>query len=487
MQDPVSTIEEALLDPSLKDKVDLVLSKTDDGFYRVASADGSINFARQDSGDGSTEYSVVEQLGLNPLSDQATDTVLSMDEEKRMHASGASPASYPNAFESVAQFFDSPDASDVFVCRHPGFDPEGYSGQHGSLALVQSRALLIASGAGTHHGSRGTGTERTVDIAPTIASLLGLEADSRGKFLAKQDGRVLNHLLNGATASHVVVLLLDGCNSNLLWDVVAAGEAPALAGLIDQGSILRQGMTASLPTATLANHTAAITGLHPGRSGILHHTWLKRDTGQVPELLSFEEMFWASDHLAPGVETIFEVIERQRPGSFSTATFEYCDRGASLSSFAMVRGGTTEGLPELSEVRHVDHVGWTASAEYEFLSRVDHLSMVKKQTLQAWQQVDGNPLPTLSWCSFAVTDGAGHASGPHGELARQAIIDTDGRVGEIIAAVDRAGALDHTAFLVISDHGMEQTDNAVVGDWHGALTQTGIGYRDIGEGLIYID
>lgn len=485
MQDPVSSIEEALLDPSLKDKVDLVLSKAGDGSYRVASANGSISFDRRESRDGSTEYSVVEESGLNPLADQTTDPVLSLDEEKRIQASGASPVSYPNAFESVAQFFDSPDASDVFVCRHPGFDPEGYSGQHGSLALVQSRALLIASGAGTQHGSQGTGTERTVDIAPTIASLLGLEPDSSGKFLAKQDGRVLDHLITGATVPHVVVLLLDGCNSNLLWDVVAAGEAPAIAGLIDQGSMLRRGMTASLPTATLANHTAAITGLHPGHSGILHHTWLKRDTGQVPELLSFEEMFWASDHLAPGVETIFEVIGRQRPGSFTTATFEYCDRGASISSFAMVRGGTTEGLPELSEVRHVDHVGWTASAEYEFLSRVDHLSMV--QTLEAWQQTDGNPLPTLSWCSFAVTDGAGHASGPHGELARQAIIDTDGRVGEIIAAVDRAGALDDTAFLVISDHGMEQTDNEVVGDWHGALAQTGVGYRDIGEGLIYID
>ena len=37
-------------------------------------------------------------------------------------------------------------------------------------------------------------------------------------------------------AEHVVVLLLDGCNANLLHDAIDAGEAPHIAGLVARGT-----------------------------------------------------------------------------------------------------------------------------------------------------------------------------------------------------------------------------------------------------------
>lgn len=483
----VATMEAALLDVELEDKVDMVISRTVDGAYRVARRDGSVVFERSitDGPAGDTAgYRVVSTTGRNPLLEQGGGHLLSLDQERDAADVRADPPSYPNAFESISQMFDSPDAPDLFVGRTPAFDPAGHIGQHGSLSLVQSRALLIGSGAGIRSGATATGYERTVDIAPTIARILGLDPSEDGSYLYGQDGVVMDHLLDGARAKHVVVLLLDGCNTNLLAEVVAAGDAPNIDRLCGYGTFLPQGMVASLPTATLANHTAEITGRHPGHSGVLHHTWMKRDTGQIPDLLSFEEMFWSSDYLSAGTETIFEVIGRQRGGSHTVATFEYCDRGASMSSFGLVRGGDTSGLPDISEVTHADPMGWTASAEYGFLSQVDHLSLA--HTLDAWRRVDGNPLPTLTWSSFAVTDGAGHTSGPHGDLARLAIVDTDKRVGEILVEVERSGALDETAFLVISDHGMEQADPDTTGDWNGQLIDTGLSYTDVGEGLIYL-
>lgn len=487
--DDVRTIEEALVGDDLRDKVDMVLSMGPDGTYRAANTAGSVSFVRADAGTTqesrpSTNFQLTEVQGTNPLEDQSRDRLLSLDDERDSFRSGVAVDSYPNAFESIAQFFDSPDAPDLFVARTPAYDPTGHLGQHGSLAVLQSRALLALSGAGTRAGAESNGRERTVDIAPTIASLLGLQRKARGDFLEGQDGVEMGHLLDGRTVDHVVVLLIDGCNTNLLRSVISQGDAPCLAALVGAGTLLRTGMVASLPTATLANHTAQITGRHPGHSGILHHTWRKSRSGAVPDLLSFEEMFWSSAHLAPGVETIFEVIESQRPDAFTTATFEYCDRGASMSTFAIVRDGASASLPELAEVRHADPMGWTASAEYGFLSQVDHLGM--QQTIDAWEQSEGNALPTLTWCNFSLVDGAGHTSGPHGELARMAIVDTDARIGEITAAVERSGAFDQTAFMVISDHGMQQVDRGITGDWHGQLAQTGIVYRDIGEGLIYL-
>jgi predicted AlkP superfamily pyrophosphatase or phosphodiesterase len=334
-----------------------------------------------------------------------------------------------------------------------------------------------------------------VDVAPTIATLLQLDPHPRGRgptgarredaLLARQDGDPITDVLDGTRAEHVVVFLLDGCNANLLHEVMAAGEAPHLAALAARGTDYVHGAYASLPTATLANHTTAVTGAHPGHSGVLHNTWIDRRDGSVPDLLAFDQMFWAMRHLSPDVETLFQAVARSRPGAFSSASFEFCDTGATWSSFADVRDGVGGDLPPIEDVTHLDGGSAAASDAYRFMSRVDHLSV--QHTLDAWSGTGGAPLPTLSWCGLAVTDEAGHESGPHGELARAAVRDSDARVGEVLAMIERAAAIDRTAVVVIADHGMEQADPSVDRDWAADLTASGVGCRDVGGGLIYLD
>jgi arylsulfatase A-like enzyme len=67
------------------------------------------------------------------------------------------------------------------------------------------------------------------------------------------------------------------------------------------------------------------------------------------------------------------------------------------------------------------------------------------------------------------------------------VADTDARIGEILAAVEAAGAWDDTAFLVVADHGMEETNPEVQGDWDAALAAAGIDIRDEGAGFIYLE
>ena len=80
-----------------------------------------------------------------------------------------------------------------------------------------------------------------------------------------------------------------------------------------------------------------------------------------------------------------------------------------------------------------------------------------------------------------------HAGGPRSDIAEAAIADTDGRIGEILAAIERAGALDDTAFVLVADHGMEETDPGVKGDWDAALAAAGVAFRDEGHGFVYLD
>ncbi len=80
-----------------------------------------------------------------------------------------------------------------------------------------------------------------------------------------------------------------------------------------------------------------------------------------------------------------------------------------------------------------------------------------------------------------------YAGGPRSEVAEAAVADTDARIGEILSAIERAGAFESTAFVLVADHGMEETDPQVRGDWDAALAAAGVDFRDEGHGFIYLD
>jgi phosphonoacetate hydrolase len=56
----------------------------------------------------------------------------------------------------------------------------------------------------------------------------------------------------------------------------------------------------------------------------------------------------------------------------------------------------------------------------------------------------------------------------------------------VLAAVERRGVLDDTAFVLVADHGMQQTDPTVTGDWDVRLRAAGIPFRDEGYGFLYL-
>lgn len=492
-QDGVDRLEAALVDPALDGLVDVVVSRRGEDSYRAAAADGSVTFRRSARG-GRWEHEVVEVAGRDPLADGATDRFVGHDAERAARFPDGSANSYPHAHESVAQFFDGDHAPDLVATHTPRHFLDGHHGQHGSLGVVQARAPFIAAGAGVRSLGVVDRSTRVVDVAPTVAALLGVDPHPDGvgptgerrddALLRRQDGDPVAGVLDGTVADHVVVFLLDGCNANLLHDVVDAGEAPHLAALIGRGTSYRHGAMASLPTATLANHTTAVTGAHPGHSGILHNTWMDRRDGSAPDLLAMDQMFWGMRHLSPDVETLYRAVARARPGATTSATFEFCDTGATFSTFGLLRDDPSTPLPDWSDVRHVDGDAADASATYRFMSTVDHVSTA--HTVECWDGTRELPLPALSWVGLAVTDEAGHESGPHGSLARAAVRDSDARIGEVLAAVERAGALERTAVLVIADHGMEQADPDVDGSWADALAATGVAHVDVGHGFLYL-
>jgi len=495
----VAEAARALTDESMTDYVDMVIGSPRPDRFHVSSVGGAVEFRRilapGEDGVDRYRYEVDHVEGDDPIAADDPTRFVGLDAElAHLHPTRDTNA-YPHAHDQIAQFFDSPHAPDLVVQHTAGHRYGTNAGEHGSLGVVQARAPFIASGAGVSALGRLERSARMIDVAPTVMRLLGgaphpasigpTGAPRHDGLLARQDGDALSDVVEHGGARHVVVFLLDGCNANVLYDAIATGGAPTIATLAATGTTMGHGLLASLPTATLANHTTASTGAHPGHSGVVHNMWHDRARGATPDLLAMDQMFDAMIHLSPTVETLHQAVHRNRPDALTAALFEFCDTGADVSSFAEFRRGHPPALPDASRLADASAEFVEAFGAYSFMSSVDELAT--RQAVELWQR--GDRRPDLTFLSLALTDEAGHEGGPHSPMARAAIADSDHRIERVVGAVDAAGASADTAFLVIADHGMEVSDPASAEPWSDVMSRVaGVGdtLRDVASGWLYV-
>src|SRR4051812_11299528 len=196
-----------LLDSQLDPIVDMVLLSRD-GVYEAKSHDGAVTFRR--TGPGPDGYEVVSTRGSDPLGDQSTDRFSPLGAELSGLHPHRSENAYPYAFDTIAQLFDHPAAPDLCVIHsasHNWEDQGGHLGEHGSLGVVQARAPFVLAGKGVRHDGLVPKAARLVDVAPTIARLLGCAPHADGTYVSGQDGEARDDVLDGERPRHVVGFL----------------------------------------------------------------------------------------------------------------------------------------------------------------------------------------------------------------------------------------------------------------------------------------
>jgi hypothetical protein len=500
-REAVDRAEAALVDPGVDHIVDMVLRRVGDDTYEVASSTGRSRFHRVADGTG-WRFEVDEVVGIDPVAEQAADRFTPLAAERDHPQPGRGVNAYPFAHEQLSQLFDAaaaPDLVAIHTAAHNWADQGGHLGEHGSIGVVQARAPFILAGPGV--AQRGLVPEacRLVDVAPTVLALLGAEpvgglaangSHRDDALLARQDGDVQTGMLDESSGrpDHVVGFLLDGANANVLYDLIGRGEAPNLARLLAMGTGYAHGAMSSLPTVTLANHTSILTGAHPGHHGILHNAWWDRATGR--QVITNSPATWvtAMDPLDPGVETLYAAVKRAFPGSLAVSINEPCDAGADYSIFGLVRSGEPlDRPPPAEELPHSTQRFVRPVKEYRWSSLIDHAAV--EQFAGLWSGTYRGrswPVPRFTWVNFSLTDAAFHEGGPYSEIAEASVRDTDARVGDVLRAVEAAGVFDRTAFFVVADHGMEESDPSCTGNWADALDDSGVPYRDEGYSFIYV-
>jgi hypothetical protein len=483
--------------------VELVIRSLGPDRYEARAADGRVAFSREAEGAG-WRFTVDEVDGRNPLDDQATDRFAPLESERSNQFPTRTENSYPFAFDTVAQLFDHaspPDLCVIHSSAHNWADQGGHLGEHGSLDVVQARAPFIIGGAGVRRLGMIDRTCQLVDVAPTVLALLnaepqpGIGRNGRPRddcYLRRQDGDALEDLIDGGQDAprHVIGFLFDGCNPNVLYDMAARGEAPNVARIMAMGSTFAHGAMASLPTVTLANHTGILTGCFPGHHGILHNAWYDRESRS--QIITNSNETWATSmhFLDKGVDTIHSAVKRALPGSVSVSINEPADAHADYSTFDLLRRGVAMNRPPgADELPFATERFVRPVKEYRWSSRTDHTGVDQFNGIWggSFHGVDYREPPTFTWCNFTLTDAAFHEGGPHSEIAYASVHDTDARLGQVLDAVERRGAWDTTAFFIVADHGMEESNPEVTGDWGPVLERAGVDFRDEAYGFLYLE
>jgi phosphonoacetate hydrolase len=444
--------------------------------------------------------------GLDPIASEDPMAFLPYDRE----CAGPGPSTswenaYPYAASRILSLFADPTRSpDVAVMHTPGhFFPEqgGHVGEHGSLDVIQSRAPLLLSGRGVAKRGLVNAHARLVDVCPTLAALAGVEEDDlRDAAGDPLDGRVLTNYLGGAqpVKPKVIGILWDGAHCGDLLHLAETGELPGIARLIDNGMALRGGAVAQFPSVTLTNHTSILTGVGPGRHGVLGNVFYDRGTGE--RVVANDSATWhrSAEWLRPGVRTVFEMINSLIPQGDSShrdsprtaCVNEAVDRGADYSTMAIIResgirsgaAGLGDQLPDAASSTHLHDPAHLGDSYYSWATQVDDLGL--EQMRQLWGSLES--APTLTWWAGVVSDAGHHAGGPRSDIARDSLRDSDSRLVSFLDHLDGLGITDQVTFLLTADHGFEGSDPTVTGSWQPALDRLDIPFRDEGPGFIYL-
>ncbi len=481
---------DALCAPALAPVVDLVLW-VQDGVPHAANHLGRVALSL----DGTRTV----LAGADPIGSEDPMAFLPYELERTAPSPPVSTENaYPYAARRILSFFAdadrSPDVAIVHTPRHFYPDEGGHVGEHGSLDVIQSRAPLILAGAGVWRRGLVDDHARLVDVGPTLATLAGVPAadlvDGRGEPL---DGRALTAYLDPRRPpTHVIGILWDGAHCGEVLCLAQNGKLPHLSRLLERGLALRGGAVAEFPSVTLTNHTSILTGVGPGRHGVLGNVYYDRATGARVVPNDAETWHRSAEWLRPGVRTVFEMVgDHVAPtGSARTASIdEAVDRGADYSTMGILRaaGGDTAStmnsrLPDPHASPYVGNLAFLEDPSYAWSVQVDDAGL--EQVLQLW--ADPGAAPRLTWWANVVTDAGLHGAGPRTPMSRDAMRQSDARLGVFLDHLEFMGVLDDVAILLTADHGFEGSDPAVTGSWRATLDGLGIPYRDEGPGFVYL-
>jgi predicted AlkP superfamily pyrophosphatase or phosphodiesterase len=218
---------------------------------------------------------------------------------------------------------------------------------------------------------------------------------------------------------YLILISWDGCR----WDYINRNLTPNVQKLIDDG-VRAESLQPAYPSKTFPNHYTLVTGLYPQNHGIVFNKFQDFITGD-----SYR-------------------IGKDAPSIHRDKWY----KGESLWITAQ-KHGIKSGV-----------VFWPGSETFkkhpDYFLTYNHTMPHKEKLdrLMEWINLPQTERPHLLLLYFPDTDDAGHDFGPDSEEVNEIIKKLDTTLGGLIERLKKSGIYEKTNIVLVSDHGMINTD-----------------------------
>ena len=252
-----------------------------------------------------------------------------------------------------------------------------------------------------------------------------------------------------APAEHVILVSIDGWAHHYFDDPKC--HMPAVKSLAANG-VRAKRMECSFPTVTWTNHTTLVTGVDPGKHGVLANEYFDRATRKKVPLIP--DPLFNQDEIVK-TPTIYDAAKAA--GLTTAGVIWPASRGAKTLDWTVPDVFEQElfekyGTPSLLEEARAagipieKQMEWCklgnagkAQRDYMYAQLATHI--IKKHK------------PNFLAIHLVSLDSFEHAHGRQVPEAYWAANDSDNRVADLIRATEEAGIRDKTTFVITTDHG----------------------------------
>lgn len=250
---------------------------------------------------------------------------------------------------------------------------------------------------------------------------------------------------------HVILISIDGFPAYLWNDPTL--QVPNLRRLADAGASAKA-MTVSNPSITWINHTTLVTGVEPRKHGVLYNGLLVRPGGGKPPTIEQ----WAHKDRLVFSPTLYDLAHA---AGLTTAESDW----VAVTDAETINWSFAE-LPKLEDpvVREMIAAGKATEEEIGWMQMGPNrkgVAFLDAMWTRAAIHLIETHQPNLLLYHTLNTDYIHHMYGPRSGPGFTALELADRLVGDVLAAVDRAGLKEKTTIVVATDHGFKKVTKFV--------------------------
>jgi predicted AlkP superfamily pyrophosphatase or phosphodiesterase len=251
----------------------------------------------------------------------------------------------------------------------------------------------------------------------------------------------------------VVLVSVDGLMPDMYLNPDAHGlKVPTLRWLVKNGAV-SDGVESVFPTVTYPSHTSMVTGVNPGKHGIVSNRAFD------PLENDLESWRWYTEEIKR--EPIWSIAERH---GYDAALVHWPVTLGAKAKWILPEFWRAKNVQDQKLMRVVATPGLlqdVARANPDFWTRYVPPNVSDDALTDVALHILNKAKPQLLLLHLVEVDGAQHRNGIDSPEARAAIETDDRQLARIFQAVGHLGLAGQTAIVVVSDHGFRAASKMV--------------------------